>query len=58
MQLTTGIKLGTWDTTTGGTVELRSTPTHFLVKESIHALEEDKIIYEKAWDNRVKRDLM
>jgi len=58
MQWTTGIKLGTWDTTTRGTVELRSTSTHFHVKESIHALEGDKVIYEKSWDNSIKRDLM
>jgi hypothetical protein len=58
MEWTTGIKLGTWDTTTRGAVELRSTSTHFHVKESIHAFEGDKIIYEKTWDNRVKRDLM
>jgi hypothetical protein len=58
MEWTTGIKLGMWDTTTRGAVELRSTPTHFHVKESIHAWEGSKIIYEKAWDNRVRRDLM
>src|SRR5580698_7864169 len=48
---------GAWNTTTRSTLELTSTPTEFHIKESITALEAQKVVFEKAWDNRIKRDL-
>lgn len=49
---------GAWNTTTRSTLELTSTPTEFHIKESITALEAQKVVFEKAWDNRIKRDLV
>jgi putative CocE/NonD family hydrolase len=47
-----------WDTTVRSTLELTSTAEHFRIRESIHALEGDKVVFERDWDNRIKRDLM
>lgn len=52
------IQRGDWNTTTRSTLELRSTESEFLLKESITAQENEKVVFEKAWDNRIKRDLM
>jgi uncharacterized protein len=47
-----------WDTTLRSALELTSTPEHFRIKESIHALEGDNSVFEREWDNRIKRDFM
>ena len=47
-----------WDTTVRSTLELTSTPEEFRMKESIHALEGEKTMFERSWDNRIKRDLI
>jgi len=52
------IQRGDWNTTTRSTLELRSTENEFLLKESITALENEKVVFEKAWDNQIKRDLI
>jgi hypothetical protein len=40
------------------TLELTSTPEEFRIKESIHALEGETTVFERSWDNRIKRDLI
>ncbi len=52
------LKRDAWDTTLRSTLELRSTADEFHIQESIHALEGERVIYERSWDNRIKRDLM
>lgn len=52
------LKRGDWDTTTRSTVELTSTETEFHLKESMTALEGEKVVFEKAWDHHIKRDLV
>jgi hypothetical protein len=47
-----------WDTTLRSTLELSSTAEEFRIKESIHALEGDRTVFERSWDNKIKRDLM
>jgi putative CocE/NonD family hydrolase len=47
-----------WDVKTRSTVELTSTATHFRVRESVRAWEDDKQVYERTWDQRIKRDMM
>ncbi len=47
-----------WDTSLRSTLELTSTPEEFRIRESIHALEVDKVIFERSWDHRIARDLM
>ena len=47
-----------WDTTLRSTLELTSTATEFRIRESILALEEERIVFERSWDNTIKRDLM
>jgi putative CocE/NonD family hydrolase len=49
---------GEWDTTTESTLELSSTTEEFRIKESIKAWEGEKVVFEKAWDQTLKRDLM
>jgi uncharacterized protein len=48
----------TWNVTTRSTLELTSTPDTFRIKESIHALENDKTVFERRWDHSIARDLM
>jgi uncharacterized protein len=52
------LKRGAWDTTTRSTLELTSTPSEFHLRESISALEGEKVVFQKAWDNHIKRDLV
>ncbi len=47
-----------WDTTLRSTLELTSTESEFRMQESIQALEVDKIVFERRWDNTIKRDLL
>jgi uncharacterized protein len=47
-----------WETTVRSTLELTSTPEEFRMKESIHALEGETTVFERSWDNRIKRDLV
>jgi hypothetical protein len=51
-------KRGDWDTTTRSTMELSSTAEEFHLKESLQALEGDKITFERSADNRIRRDCM
>lgn len=59
-QLEWFIKLerGDWNTTTRSTLELSSTAEEFRIKESIAAWEGEAQVFHRAWDNRIKRDLM
>jgi predicted acyl esterase len=52
------ISRGAWNTTTRSTMELTSTPDAFRLRESISALEGDKVAFERSADNTIKRDLM
>ncbi len=52
------ISRGDWVTKTRSTLQLSSTPTEFLVRESIAAWDADKAIFEKHWDHTIPRDLM
>ncbi len=52
------LKRGAWDTTLRSALELTSTAEEFRMKESISALEGDAVVFERRWDNRIKRDLM
>ena len=47
-----------WDTSLRSTLELTSTPEHFRIKESIHASERGKTVFERHWDHVIKRDLL
>jgi hypothetical protein len=47
-----------WDTTLTSTLELSSTAEEFRIRESIRALEGDKVVFERSWDNPIKRDLL
>jgi len=47
-----------WNTTVRSTLELTSTAEEFRIRESIHALEGETAVFERHWDNRIKRDLM
>jgi uncharacterized protein len=47
-----------WDTTVRSTLDLTSTPEEFRIQESIHALEGDTVVFERRWDNRIKRDFL
>lgn len=49
---------GNWDITTRSTMELSSTPTEFHLRESLQALEGEKLVFERSADNRIKRDWM
>jgi uncharacterized protein len=52
------LERGGWDTTVRSSMELTSTMDEFQLEESIQALEADKIIFERHWNNRIRRDLM
>jgi uncharacterized protein len=52
------LKRNEWDTTLRSTLELSSTAEEFRIKESIHALEDDKVVFERQWDNTIRRDLL
>jgi len=52
------LKRGDWDTTLQSTLELTSSADEFRMKESIRALEGDKVVFERQWDNRIKRNLV
>jgi uncharacterized protein len=52
------LKRGDWDTTTRSTLELTSTAEHFRMQESIQALEGEKVVFERHWDNKIERDLL
>lgn len=47
-----------WDTTVRSALELTSSEEEFRIKESIRALEGERVVFERAWDNRIRRDLM
>jgi putative CocE/NonD family hydrolase len=47
-----------WDTTVSSTLELTSTAEEFRMQESIHAHEGDTLVFERRWDNKIKRDLI
>jgi predicted acyl esterase len=50
-------KRGDWNTETRSTLELTSTPDDYRLKETIRALDAGKVVYERAWDTKIKRDL-
>ncbi len=52
------LRRGEWYTTTRSALEISSTESDFHLKESITAFENEKVVFEKAWDNYIKRDLM
>lgn len=52
------LQRGDWNTKIRSTVELTSTVDEFRLKESIAAWEGSTTVFERAWDTRIKRDLM
>jgi putative CocE/NonD family hydrolase len=52
------LRRGDWDTTTRATLEITSTAEEFRIKESVSAREGATQVFERAWDHRIKRDLM
>jgi len=52
------LKRGNWNTKITSTVELTSTAEEFRMKESVGAWEGSATVFERAWDTRIKRDLM
>jgi predicted acyl esterase len=58
VESSTHMKRGAWDTTVVAAAELTSTAEEFHLKESIRALEGDKIVFERAWDNTIPRDYL
>lgn len=47
-----------WNTNLRSTLELTSTAEEFRIRESIHALEGAKVVFERSWDHHIKRDLI
>ena len=58
VEWTRHLQRGDWNTKTRSTIELTSTADEFRIKESITAWEGDTQVFERAWDHRIKRDLM
>ena len=58
VESSTHIKRDDWDTTLFATAELGSTAEEFHLRESIKAIEADKIVFERAWDNKIPRDFL
>jgi putative CocE/NonD family hydrolase len=58
VEWTREMKRGEWNIKTHSTVELTSTADEFRIKESIAAWERETKVFERAWDNRIRRDLM
>ena len=58
MEWTSGIALDDWNTTLRAAVELKSTATEFRVRESLQALEGDKVVDDRTWNHVIKRDLV
>ena len=58
MEWSARINRGNWDTTVSSIIEMSSTVTEFHVKESVHAIEGDKVVFDRKWENTIKRDLM
>ncbi len=52
------LKRDAWDTTIRSTLELTSTAEEFRMQESVQALEGDKVVFERHWDNKIKRDFL
>lgn len=52
------LRRGDWDTMTESTLELTSSAEEFRLKESISAWEGAKVVFQKAWDHTIARDLM
>jgi uncharacterized protein len=55
---TGGFKRGDWDCTIHVAFKLTSTPTTFVIDETVRALEGDKVIFERISKSPVGRDLM
>jgi uncharacterized protein len=51
-------KRGEWDTATRSKMELTSSPEEFHLKESLQALEGERVVFERSAENRIKRDCM
>jgi hypothetical protein len=58
VEWTREMKRGEWNIKTRSTVELTSTADEFRMKESIAAWERETKVFERAWDKRIRRDLM
>ena len=58
VEWTRQMKRGSWNTKTRSTIELVSTPAEFRIQESITAWEDEKQVFARASDKRIKRDLM
>ena len=53
-----GFKRGDWNCTVYSRFRLTSTPDAFFIEETVRALEDDKVIFERHNKAAVKRDLM
>jgi hypothetical protein len=49
---------GAWDTRLMTSSELTSTAEEFHLKEGIKAIEGEKVVFERSWDQRILRELM
>jgi hypothetical protein len=47
-----------WNIELRSTYSMRSTPEEFLLKEVLRATENDHVVSEKSWSNRIKRELV
>ena len=53
-----GLKRGDWNCTVYSSFRLTSTPDSFLIEETVRALQNDKIIFERQNKAAIDRDLM
>jgi uncharacterized protein len=53
-----GLKRGDWNCTVYSSFRLTSTPDSFLIEETVRALENDKVVFERQNKAAVDRDLM
>jgi uncharacterized protein len=58
VEWTEQMRRGAWNTTTRSSVELTSTAEEFRMRESITAWEAERQVFTKAWNTRIKRDLL
>jgi hypothetical protein len=49
---------GDWRVRVEATIELRCTAHAFLVRQSLAAFDADALLFERAWDREIARDLV
>ncbi len=58
VERTGGFRRGDWDCSVFSACEIRSTETAFLLKETLRASRDGKVIFERAKESSIPRDLM